>query len=67
MNIRFENGDIPIWKVKPGTVVSQNGYFYHIANFSPLYKGLDDLNIVIYNNLETLEVNPRYVEWLEPF
>lgn len=69
MDVKFENGLIPLWKIRKGVVVSCNGFFYHVESFLHNYNqpGLDDLRIVIKNDNDFEQiVNPHHVEWLEP-
>lgn len=70
MEVKFENGVVPIWKIRKGTVVSYRGFFYHVESFLHTYNqpGLDDLKIVVKNDNDFEQiVNPKFIEWLEPF
>lgn len=70
MDVKFENGEVPIWKVRQGSVVRMNGIFYHIDAIYPLYgqPGLDDIRLSLKGGLLKNNdlANPRHVEWLEP-
>jgi len=70
MNVKFINTDVPIWKVRIGTVVRwQSGdheYFAHIKAFTVSNAG-DVLIALSVGFTDIVYVKPGNITWLEPF
>lgn len=65
MEVKFENAVVPIWKVKQGTLVRFESEYYYIKYFNLTMDGRFELHLD--NGLDTRNVNPKFIEWLEPF
>lgn len=65
MDVKFENGEVPIWKIRQGTLVRFNHDYYFVKYFDLAPDGR--FVLTLDNSYEkNVEVNPKFVEWLEP-
>lgn len=66
MEVKFENTVVPIWKIRQGTLVKFERDYYYIQYFNLSEDGR--FMLTLDNGFEPkIDVNPRFVEWLEPF
>jgi hypothetical protein len=64
MNVKFENGSVPIHELRKGVVVLYNNRFYHIKSF--WQHDTQGFQIVLEDDEELFEILPQEVTWLEP-
>lgn len=66
MEVKFENAVVPIWKIRQGTLVKFESDYYYIKYFNLTVDGRYELHLETSCS-EDVFVNPKFVEWLEPF
>ncbi len=66
MNVKFANGEVPIWKLRKGTVVKYEYDYFYIKN---MHVDFDSNIILLIQNgsLGNERVCTEDVTWLEPF
>ncbi len=68
MNVQFDNCEVPIWKLRKGTVVFYVDTYYHIANIYDLQNEDKNIELELENTHEQdFYVGSKNVTWLEPF
>lgn len=64
MAVKFDNGVVPIYKLRQGTLVRYEDDYFHIQY---VYKTLDQqIKLTLTGAFESVDVMPTFVEWLEP-
>ncbi len=66
MNVKFANGEVPIWKLRKGTVVKFQEDYYHIISLATDNTENFGIHLGNYFDDEYL-ANSKDVTWLEPF
>ena len=65
MEIKFDNGVVPIWKVRQGSLVRFDNDYFYIKFLSLTLDSRFELTLENSNEPEVV-VMPQFVEWLEP-
>lgn len=64
MFVKFENGSVPVYKLRQGVVVEYDGEYFHIQY---VFKTLDgQIKLTMVNEEGILHIMPKFVTWLEP-
>jgi hypothetical protein len=64
MEVKFENGPVPIYKLRKGILVKYEDDFFHIEY---VYRdSAGHIKITLRGAFEEVDVLPKFVDWLEP-
>lgn len=64
MFVQFENGSVPIYKLRQGALVKYDDDYFHIEH---VYNTVDgQTKITLRGAFEEVDVMPKFITWLEP-